>query len=55
MIGTVWPLTARIPCLTGKVAYAIAIDPLTGQVYVADYLSLHQDSLTDHAERLVWR
>ena len=32
--------------LTGKVAFAIAIDPLTGEVYVAQYLSLHQDSLT---------
>ena len=31
---------------SGQVAYAITIDPLTGQVYVADYLSLHQDSLT---------
>ena len=32
--------------LTGKVAFAIALDPLTGQVYVAQYLSLHQDSAT---------
>ena len=49
IVGTV-PAAARF---TGKVAYAIAIDPLTGKVYVADYLSLHQDSLTHHAERLV--
>ena len=33
--------------LTGKVAFAIALDPLTGQVYVAQYLSLHQDSATN--------
>ena len=31
---------------SGQVAYAITMDPLTGKVYVADYLSLHQDSLT---------
>ena len=35
------------PSLTGKVAFAIALDPLTGQVYVAQYLSLHQDSPTN--------
>ena len=35
------------PGLTGKVAFAIALDPLTGQVYVAQYLSLHQDSATN--------
>ena len=28
-------------------AFAIALDPLTGQVYVAQYLSLHQDSATN--------
>lgn len=31
----------------GKTAFAIAIDPQTGEVYVADYLSLQQDSATD--------
>ncbi len=34
------------PSLTGQTAFAIAIDPATGKVYVADYLSLHQDSLS---------
>ena len=38
---------AADPDLTGKVAFAIAIDPVTGEVYVAQYLSLHQDSLTN--------
>ena len=38
---------AANPSLTGKAAFAIAIDPLTGQVYVAQYLSLHQDSATN--------
>ena len=33
--------------LSGKVAFAIALDALTGQVYVAQYLSLHQDSATN--------
>ena len=28
-------------------AFAIALDPLTGQIYVAQYLSLHQDSATN--------
>ena len=46
MIGTVGADAAN-PSLTGKVAFAIALDPLTGQVYVAQYLSLHQDSLTN--------
>jgi hypothetical protein len=32
------------PGLTGETAFAIAIDPLTGKTYVAQYLSLHQDS-----------
>ena len=32
--------------LTGKVAFAIAIDPVTGEAYVAQYLSLHQDGVT---------
>ena len=31
--------------LSGKVAFAIALDPVTGEMYVAQYLSLHQDSL----------
>ena len=46
VIGTVGADAAN-PSLTGKVAFAIALDPLTGQVYVAQYLSLHQDSLTN--------
>ena len=46
IIGTVGA-DAAIPSLTGKVAFAIALDPLTGQVYVAQYLSLHQDSATN--------
>ena len=49
IIGTVGADAAN-PSLTGKVAFAIAIDPPTGQVYVAQYLSLHQDSATT-AER----
>ncbi len=43
VIGTVG-VDAANPVLTGQAAFAIAIDPLTGQVYVAQYLSLHQDS-----------
>ena len=39
--------------LTGKVAFAIAIDPMTGEVYVAQYLSLHQDSATTTPNDLV--
>ena len=46
VIGTVGADAAN-PSLTGKVAFAIALDPLTGQVYVAQYLSLHQDSATN--------
>ena len=46
VIGTVGADAAN-PSLSGKVAFAIALDPLTGQVYVAQYLSLHQDSLTN--------
>ena len=46
MIGTVG-VDAANPVLTGQAAFAIAIDPLTGQVYVAQYLSLHQDSATN--------
>ena len=46
IIGTVG-VDAANPSLTGKVAFAIALDPLTGQVYVAQYLSLHQDSATN--------
>ena len=46
MIGTVGADAAN-PSLSGKVAFAIALDPLTGQVYVAQYLSLHQDSATN--------
>src|SRR6185312_13989140 len=38
---------AANPLLSGQAAFAIAIDPLTGQVYVAQYLSLHQDSATN--------
>ena len=34
-------------------AFAIAIDPATGQVYVAQYLSLHQDSATNTPNDLV--
>ena len=49
IIGTVGADAAN-PSLTGKVAFAIALDPLTGQVYVAQYLSLHQDSADQHAE-----
>ena len=46
VIGTVGDDAAN-PSLSGKVAFAIALDPLTGQVYVAQYLSLHQDSATN--------
>ena len=46
VIGTVGNDVAN-PGLSGQVAFAIAIDPLTGQVYVAQYLSLHQDSATN--------
>ena len=38
--------------LTGKVAFAIALDPVTGEVYVAQYLSLHQDSADQHRTTL---
>ena len=43
VIGTVGTDAAN-PGLTGKVALAIAIDPATGEAYVAQYLSLHQDA-----------
>ncbi len=33
--------------LSGKVAFAIAIDSTTGEVYVAQYLSLHQPNASD--------
>src|SRR4029077_1973899 len=46
VIGTVG-VDAVNPLLTGQAAFAIAIDPLTGQVYVAQYLSLHQNSATN--------
>ena len=46
VIGTVGTDAANAG-LSGKVAFAIALDPLTGQVYVAQYLSLHQDSATN--------
>ncbi|GKQ49736.1 hypothetical protein BRSPCE3_05900 [Bradyrhizobium sp. Ce-3] len=46
IIGTVGADAAN-PSLTGKVAFAIAIDPATGQVYVAEYLSLHQPDTTN--------
>src|SRR4029079_14800601 len=46
VIGTVG-VDAANPVLTGQAAFAIAIDPLTGQMYVAQYLSLHQDSATN--------
>ena len=45
VIGTAGTDAVR-PGLTGKVAFAIAIDPVTGEAYVAQYLSLHQDSAT---------
>jgi uncharacterized protein YegL len=35
------------PDLGGKVAFALTIDPLDGTVYMAQYLSLHQDSLSN--------
>ncbi|TKV83638.1 hypothetical protein FDV58_00040 [Bradyrhizobium elkanii] len=43
IIGTVGNDVAN-PSLTGQTAFAIAIDPITGQLYVADYLSLHHNS-----------
>ncbi|UGY13362.1 DUF5801 domain-containing protein [Bradyrhizobium septentrionale] len=43
IIGTVGADAAN-PSLTGQTAFAIAIDPTTGQLYVADYLSLHHNS-----------
>ena len=46
VIGTVG-VDAANPVLTGQAAFAIAIDPLTGQVYVAEYLSLHQGSASN--------
>ena len=46
MIGTVGNDVANSG-LSGKVAFAIALDPPTGKVYVAQYLSLHQDSLSN--------
>ncbi|MHC2335526.1 DUF5801 repeats-in-toxin domain-containing protein [Bradyrhizobium sp. USDA 4454] len=46
IIGTVGADAAN-PSLTGKVAFAIAIDPATGQLYVAEYLSLHQNDTTN--------
>ena len=45
VIGTVGTDLAH-PSLQGQVAFAIAIDPLTGKTYVAQYLSMHQDSAT---------
>ena len=33
--------------LSGKTAFAIAIDPVTGEVYVAQYLSLHNPNATN--------
>jgi hypothetical protein len=46
VIGTVG-VDATNPPLSGQAAFAIALDPLTGQVYVAQHLSLHQDSATN--------
>ena len=46
VIGTVGTDVAN-PSLTGETAFVIAIDQLTGKVYVADYLSLHQDSASN--------
>ena len=46
VIGTVGADSVN-PDLSGKTAFAIAIDPVTGQAYVADYLSLHQDGATN--------
>ncbi|MGH6710398.1 MAG: DUF5801 repeats-in-toxin domain-containing protein, partial [Bradyrhizobium sp.] len=51
VIGTVGA-DAINPSLTGKVAFAITIDPLTGQVYVAEYLSL-QHPLTNNPNDLL--
>ena len=45
VVGTVGADAAH-PGFTGQVAFAITIDPVTGEMYVAQYLSLHQDSLT---------
>ena len=39
--------------MTGQAAFAIALDPPTGEVYVAQYLSLHQDSLASTPNDLV--
>ncbi|WP_338831727.1 DUF5801 repeats-in-toxin domain-containing protein [Bradyrhizobium sp. 27S5] len=46
IIGTVGTDVAN-PSLTGMVAFAIAIDPATGRLYVAEYLSLHQNDTTN--------
>ncbi len=46
VIGTVGTDAAN-PTLSGKTAFAIALDPATGELYVAQYLSLHQDSLSN--------
>jgi Domain of unknown function (DUF5801) len=46
VIGTVGSDAAN-PSLTGKVAFAIAMDPVTGELYVVQYLSLHQDNLSN--------
>ncbi|WP_166294177.1 DUF5801 repeats-in-toxin domain-containing protein [Bradyrhizobium sp. 2S1] len=46
IIGTVGTDVAN-PSLTGMVAFAIAIDPATGRLYVAEYLSLHQNDATN--------
>src|SRR5258706_764274 len=44
--STLFPYTTLFRSLSGETAFAIAIDPATGQVYVAQYLSLEQDGLT---------
>ncbi|QOZ35181.1 S-layer family protein [Bradyrhizobium sp. CCBAU 53421] len=46
IIGTAG-VDAVNPSLSNKVAFAIAIDPATGQLYVAEYLSLHQPDTTN--------
>ncbi len=46
VIGTVGTDSVN-PGLTGKVALAIAIDPATGEAYVAQYLSLHNPDATN--------
>jgi VCBS repeat-containing protein len=46
VIGTVGS-DAVNSSLTGKVAFALTIDPQTGQAYVAQYLSLHQPDTTN--------